>query len=62
MYCHVNQKDGECAFLFEMNIVPFQVENKPVMATNLSGLILVLDMDANTFLQCYAEWVVYSPL
>jgi hypothetical protein len=49
-YCHVNQKDGKCAFLFVTNIDPFQVKNKTFMAENLSGLILVLYLDANTFL------------
>ncbi len=33
-----------------MNIVPFQIKNKTFMAENLSGLILVLDVDAKTFL------------
>ncbi len=51
VYCHVHkQKDGRFAFLFVMNIVPFQVKNKTFMAENLSGLILVLDVDAKTFL------------
>jgi hypothetical protein len=50
VYCHVNQKDGRCAFIFVMNIVPFQIKNKTFMAENLSGLILVLDVDAKTFL------------